>query len=226
MIDPWKAYEREQKEVVAPSQKTTFFRSCISDCPIVQTPEVRISWALWQRMIYLAQLEREEWMCYLMGDIETRTIQDVWFPAQTRTSVECTALPGELEKAPAVVIGRLHSHHTMNAFFSKTDWEHMNGKIEIVVNAKGEYKANCLVKLDCQRFGRAEAKVMLTDCPLDQSNLTPQIVLPRVEVPLLEDGWQLGNDEYLERAPAFEFSPRKRRKQEAKRLKELAIVVP
>lgn len=76
-----------------------------------------------------------EWLAYLVGDENTRYVRDLFVPTQTAT-------PGAINSVgpkPAGVIGVIHSHHHMGAFFSGTDdaYINQNNDISIVIAHKG-----------------------------------------------------------------------------------------
>ncbi len=76
-----------------------------------------------------------EWLAYLLGDEDTRYARDLFVPTQTATSGAVTFVGTK----PAGVIGVIHSHHHMGAFFSGTDdaYINQNNDISIVIAHKG-----------------------------------------------------------------------------------------
>lgn len=76
-----------------------------------------------------------EWLAYLLGDENTRYIRDLFIPTQTASSGAVTAVGPK----PAGVIGVIHSHHNMGAFFSGTDdaYINQNNDISIVIAHNG-----------------------------------------------------------------------------------------
>jgi proteasome lid subunit RPN8/RPN11 len=76
-----------------------------------------------------------EWLAYLMGDESARYVSDLFIPTQTASSAAVTAVGAK----PAGVIGVIHSHHGMGAFFSGTDdaYINQNNDISIVVTHNG-----------------------------------------------------------------------------------------
>lgn len=77
-----------------------------------------------------------EWLAYLVGDAETLLITDLIIPEQnvTGASVHVTGPHDNTN-----VIGVIHSHNTMGAFFSGTDNTYINGNhgISVVVSTTG-----------------------------------------------------------------------------------------
>lgn len=76
-----------------------------------------------------------EWLAYLIGDFETRYVDDLIIPEQVVSSGAVTSVGSK----PAGVIGVIHSHHNLGAFFSGTDDEYINknNDISIVIAHNG-----------------------------------------------------------------------------------------
>lgn len=71
-----------------------------------------------------------EWLAYLIGDKDSRFVEDIVLPLQevSAGAVHVTG-PQPSEK----VIGVIHSHHNMGAFFSGTDDAYINANYDISV---------------------------------------------------------------------------------------------
>ncbi|KKL07822.1 hypothetical protein LCGC14_2582160, partial [marine sediment metagenome] len=117
---------------------------------------------MWQSLWQLTALSNNEWIAYLIGKLEDgkALIEEVYFPEQTVTGASCE-VPTEVEAKPNT-IGAIHSHVGMEAFWSKTDEDHANWPIEIVLNRKGDYKALMRVKLECGRWSRVNCKLTIS----------------------------------------------------------------
>lgn len=77
-----------------------------------------------------------EWLAYLIGNSNTNYVTDIEIPVQTVTSASVQV---EGPTISPFVIGVIHSHHSMGAFFSGTDENYINGNhsISIVVAHNG-----------------------------------------------------------------------------------------
>ena len=145
--------------------KKEVFWSCAGDvkgCPIAPEPKITMPVEMWQSLWQLTALSNNEWIAYLIGKLEDgkALIEEVYFPEQTVTGTSCE-VPTEVQAKPNT-IGAIHSHVGMGAFWSKTDEDHANWPIEIVLNRKGDYKALMRVKLDCSRWSRVECKLTIS----------------------------------------------------------------
>ena len=134
----------------------------VKGCPIAPEPKITMPVEMWQSLWQLTALSNNEWIAYLIGKLEDgkALIEEVYFPEQTVTGASCE-VPTEVEAKPNT-IGAIHSHVGMEAFWSKTDEDHANWPIEIVLNRKGDYKALMRVKLDCSRWSRVECKLTIS----------------------------------------------------------------
>lgn len=85
--------------------------------------------------ILMKKYQNTEWLAYLIGDENTRYVNDIFVPTQ----VASTASISSVGPKPAGVIGVIHSHHHMGAFFSGTDdaYINQNNDISIVIAHKG-----------------------------------------------------------------------------------------
>lgn len=140
--------------------------TCPSDltgCPIAVKPKVKIPYHLFRKWIWLAEQFDTEWIAYLYGqevpgEPGTIEITDHYFPKQRATPAHCEAEDNEVLPG---TIAAVHSHVGMQVFFSQEDQAHFNWPIELVINRRGEIKANGRSKLECGRFHRGEAEVVI-----------------------------------------------------------------
>lgn len=86
--------------------------------------------------ILMKQYRSTEWLGYLIGDRETLRIHDMIIPKQEVSSARVDVL-GPIERQD--IIGVIHSHHSMGAFFSSVDDTYINGNhnLSIVVAHNG-----------------------------------------------------------------------------------------
>lgn len=71
-----------------------------------------------------------EWLAYLVGDANTRYITDMVLPKQEVSTGAVHVIGGAPTNG---IIGVIHSHHNMGAFFSGTDNNYINGNYDISV---------------------------------------------------------------------------------------------
>ncbi|KKK63999.1 hypothetical protein LCGC14_2988630, partial [marine sediment metagenome] len=134
----------------------------VAGCPIAPKPKIVMPLEMFQSLWQLTALSNNEWIGYLIGKVENgrAVIEKVYFPEQTVTGASCE-VPTEVKARPDT-IGAIHSHVGMEAFWSKTDEDHANWPVEIVLNRKGDYKALMRVKLDCSRWSRVDCKLTVS----------------------------------------------------------------
>lgn len=141
----------------------------VKGCPIVGElgkPVVNVPIELWNRFIYLASQLDYEWFAYLkgeqVGDSNTYNITEAIYPKQKMAGATCVATDEASRNIPDSVIGDIHSHVKMQAKFSSHDEANMSRPVTLVINARGEHDCVVRVKLECGRYTRVDAKVMLT----------------------------------------------------------------
>ena len=134
----------------------------VTDCSIAPIPKIWVRARLWHELVELAGKYDHEWLAYGIGKVGRHAayIKEVYFPKQSVSAATVRRSPESGEILPAT-IASIHSHVRMAAFFSQTDVEHANWPVEIVLNARGEYKASMRVKLACGRFKRQDGRVQL-----------------------------------------------------------------
>jgi proteasome lid subunit RPN8/RPN11 len=137
----------------------------VKGCPVAAEPLVEVPAEMFRAWVELAEDYSTEWIAYLIGEVDqakgTGVIREMYFPPQSASGAH-VELPdsGNFRARPGTV-GAIHSHVQMSAFFSRTDEDHANWPIEIVVNAKGEYCVRVRVKLECSRYSRIDGKLKL-----------------------------------------------------------------
>lgn len=100
-----------------------------------------------------------EWLAYLDGEIDHTLkkvmIKDLVIPEQIVTSVNVFNVEYDWNEGRSIV-GVIHSHHNMGAFFSGTDDEYINQNhdVSIVVSTRqgAEIKGQVRVKTDCDSY--------------------------------------------------------------------------
>ncbi len=161
-------------QVTSAPAKTDDTFSCPSDlsgCPIAAKAKVQIPLRMFRDWVILAERFDTEWIQYLYGrEVEgqpnTIEITGGYFPEQKANGTHVEAADGAILPG---TIAAVHSHVGMNAFFSSEDIAHFNHRIEMVINRRGDIKANGRVKLECGRFHRAECGVEFIE---DEAELT------------------------------------------------------
>lgn len=138
---------------------------CLAGCPIAPKANIYVPADMFQDWIDLAKEFSTEWIAYLQGKpIEGKPfsyeVTGMVFPEQSATPAH-VEVPGNVV-APPGTIASVHSHVGMDVFFSAEDVKHFNWPVELVVNRKGEIKANGLTMLECGRPHRGDATVWLT----------------------------------------------------------------
>ncbi len=109
-------------------------------------------------------MDGKEWLGYLVGKEEPAgmfTVTQIDVPKQTVTSSHVDVDEPSLRKD---VIGTLHSHHNMGAFFSGTDDEYIgaNHVVMVVYSTKDGYKAQVKRELKCGAFVYRDAELRVT----------------------------------------------------------------
>lgn len=98
-----------------------------------------------------------EWLAYLTGDKETMIVSDMIIPKQSVSTANVFVIERPVDEN---IIGVIHSHHGMGAFFSGTDdsYINMNNDMSIVVAHNG-YKAIVKWKTPCGHICFIDATV-------------------------------------------------------------------
>lgn len=167
-VGPGRLVDPRLPEIYRPAAKETFEFECehVTECSRAKPRRCSIPASLWFDLLTLAQRDKDEWLCYLIGE-ETEdgiSVSDVAFPSQVRGVANVEVTGG----APEHCVGKLHSHNTMKAFFSSTDRQHFNWPLEVVINARGEYEAVCRVKLPCGELMHTAARILVTGGSIEQ----------------------------------------------------------
>jgi proteasome lid subunit RPN8/RPN11 len=156
-----KFFDSSKQEGKSPLNDTFTCPSDLTGCPIAKKTLVMIPLELFQKWVFLATSINTEWIAYLIGHEEEEfkiRITDMYFPRQIATPTHVDAEEGEIREG---TIAAVHSHVGMDAFFSSEDIKHMNHRVELVLNRSGHIKANSRTKLECGRYHRGEAEVLL-----------------------------------------------------------------
>lgn len=98
----------------------------------------------------LDQFEGTEWLAYLVGTESKRrvTVTDLFIPKQEVSTGDVNVKGFDF---PPSMVGVIHSHHNMGAFFSSQDEGNVNKhhKLSIVVDSGGRYKATIKARVPC-----------------------------------------------------------------------------
>lgn len=145
----------------------------VDECPVTRGSRGVLSFdAATIAMIAGAVRDNIEWMAFLNGtrseDGYEVVVEKLTIPTQKRSTGH-VELATTMELA-ADVVGVIHSHHRMGAFFSNTDKNELNPRFpsSIVVavannNLGFDYKAEGKAKLPCGAVGRVEFAVHVRD---------------------------------------------------------------
>lgn len=158
--------QRQVKPTVIKHDDTFRCTPDVKGCPIATAAKVYIPLQMFNKWVFLANQLSTEWIAYLKGyekenDPGKFVITDMYFPKQKGNATHCDAEDGEIQEG---TIAAVHSHVSMNAFFSSEDVAHFNHAIELVVNSRGEIKAIGRTKLECGRYHRGDADIVFTGC--------------------------------------------------------------
>jgi len=147
----------------APQTDWTCDAKDLTSCPVVGEPIVEVPRWMYEEWTALAGEVDTEWICYLVGEMKPAgaAIEGFYFPPQLASGAH-VAQPDDSFRPQPRTIGATHSHVKMGAFWSKTDEDHANWPVEIVINARGESKCRLRLKLECNRFARIDSKIKLT----------------------------------------------------------------
>ena len=148
-----------------PEEAFSIVSSDVTACSRAPRGAIRMENSLWYDLITLCSYFKTEWMGFLVGTRESDrdcTIHDIYFPPQDagQATVNPVLEAPEYHIEPHT-IGSIHSHVSMSARFSKTDIDHANWPVEIVINDKAEYEATTRLTLPCGEFMRARSLVHL-----------------------------------------------------------------
>jgi proteasome lid subunit RPN8/RPN11 len=132
----------------------------VKNCPIVAKQRIEMPHAMYNTWLYLCKRFDTEWLAYLKGVCEDGVwkITEMYFPKQRVQAAHVEAEDGEVLEG---TIGSVHSHVSMGAFFSAEDESHFNHPVEIVINRAGDCKVALRVQLECGRYSRVEAAILL-----------------------------------------------------------------
>lgn len=133
---------------------------------------ILVEYPVWKVLMALCTEVKVEWQALLKGRIEDGVvhINGYYIPKQEVGHAHVKNLDvidDEFITAHTIVAG-VHSHGTMNCFFSNTDHEDTNMSLirhNIVVNNKGEYKACSRMDLPCGLVKFIDAEVMTVGEP-------------------------------------------------------------
>lgn len=159
-----------------------FTINAVTNCPYTRTSTaiVHIPHALLAEFAGAVD-DNLEWLCLLKGirstDGFTITVTGIETPLQYRSAVVC-GLQEEAE-IDSTVVGVLHSHHDMSAYFSATDRATLNTRfpLSIVIAQPSQlnttantfgfsYKAEAKVVLPCGSIGTVSAVIAPDPVPL------------------------------------------------------------
>lgn len=159
IVNDRRRVKQHNKPVVHDEDTWTVACSELEGCPIDEkpTPEVLIPQEMFDAWVNLCWHTDLEWLAYLIGHVDEEDenvyhVTDYYFPKQIANGGHLDVDPSEVPREG--VIGAIHSHVAMSAFFSGEDKKHFNHKVEMVMNRAGDVKAAIQYKLECGRFSR------------------------------------------------------------------------
>lgn len=135
----------------------------------IDEPDVTMDFLIYQKAMALtSEMGDTEWLGYLKGfpTEDGYHIDSMVIPKQTVDSVSVEVDEGLTDND---IIGTIHSHHGMGAFFSGTDHDYIgsNNPVMLVITSKGDAKCAVRHTLACGNFILidAEFEVLHTDNP-------------------------------------------------------------
>jgi len=109
--------------------------------------------------LLMKQYPSTEWLAYLIGDKKSLMIKDIIIPKQNVGSTH-VHVTGPIERPD--ILGVMHSHHNMGAFFSGTDDTYINGNHNMsIVVAKNGSKALVRWETPCGSKMLVEGKIVI-----------------------------------------------------------------
>lgn len=135
----------------------------IDKCSVIEKAEVYVSGVVKDKIDELmSEFKHMEWLGYLVGNISDRKhyVEDIVIPEQevSTASVKVLGVP------PADCIGTVHSHHSMGAFTSSTDVEHLVGNHPVcIVVSDSKMIAKARLETPCGRLIAVEATVYIEE---------------------------------------------------------------
>ena len=130
----------------------------VKECGKIGNPVVYITPLVHNKIsLLMDKYPDKEWLGYLQGESEKGVfiINNINIPKQevTGASVEVLKFPENIKD----IIGVMHSHNTMGAFFSSTDDDYINSNhsLSLVVSSKG-LKGTARFKAPCGAFVRRD----------------------------------------------------------------------
>lgn len=136
----------------------------IVECGRVKPPVVVLSLHVHALVLtLLGQFEGTEWLAYLIGTESKKevAVTDLFIPKQEVSAGDVQVKRFDF---PPGMVGVIHSHHDMGAFFSSQDEGNVNKhhKLSIVVDSGGRYKATIKVRVPCgAALASVETRVMV-----------------------------------------------------------------
>jgi proteasome lid subunit RPN8/RPN11 len=131
----------------------------IDKCSVAEKAEVYVSKIAKDKIDALMdEFQRMEWLGYLVGTIKgtKHFVEDMIIPEQEVTTASVTVLGSP----PEMCIGTVHSHHTMGAFTSGTDKEHLVGNHPVcMVVSDSKTIATVRLETPCGRLVAVDATV-------------------------------------------------------------------
>lgn len=134
----------------------------VKGCPVTAGTLGRLVVPTWLIGELAGTLERErgeEWLVLLRGDRSADglevVVREISIPADQTRDGGSVDLPGGVDRGDDVV-GVLHSHHEMGAFFSKTDHTQLNPRfpLSIVISSRVEDEEDTLLGFSYLAEGR------------------------------------------------------------------------
>lgn len=156
-----------------PDEPVVFESNCdVADkCPVAPSGgTIHVPYILYTTWVFLCNQIPVEWIAYLRGEVDAKgdiyiDPEGMYFPEQKANGVHVdAALNAPFEDG---TIAAIHSHVKMGVTFSNEDFKHFNHPCDMVVNAYGSMDAVVRRQLDCKRYARVPAKVLLKGTETD-----------------------------------------------------------
>lgn len=143
----------------------------LRNCPLAKKETVMISKIVQDKVSRLNnRMGSLEWMVYTIGNKKNEQIEirDVIIPRQVVTGVSVRPLDFPFVNG---IIGTIHSHHGMGAFFSGQDHAHLQNNHDVTIVVSGEdYKVSTRVIAPCGNDVGMDSELVLKDSIVIASN--------------------------------------------------------
>lgn len=147
----------------------------ITKCSVAEKAEVYVSKNARDKIdALMAEFKHMEWLGYLVGKINgtKHFVEDMIVPEQEVSTASVTVLGNPPDRC----IGTAHSHHSMGAFTSGTDEEHLVGNHPVcMVISDSKTIAKVRLETPCGRLVAVEATIYTEEVQTQPSSLAEEM---------------------------------------------------